>query len=161
MWLKIKLWIKVSKLGTLPFPPRRFHTIKEALSVLMLCTPVFIFTSSRAALLGHPRCGLPIIWLLLLAIFNTLVWEHEKKCQNTKILGVHHFCMIWKWLATVTRRAKHQYWESVEENLFRSGNMTGSIWFCLPIHVYCAISYAWWLFFIFIYFYYIYVYLQD
>ena len=41
---------------------------KEALSVLMLCTPVFIFTSGSSAC---PRCGLSIR-LLLLAIFNTL-----------------------------------------------------------------------------------------
>ena len=33
---------------------------KEALSVLMLCAPVFIFTSSSSALLGRPRCGLSI-----------------------------------------------------------------------------------------------------
>ena len=29
---------------------------KEVLSVLMLCTPVFIFTSGSSALLGRPRC---------------------------------------------------------------------------------------------------------
>ena len=46
------------------------ESITEALSVLMLCTPVFIFTSSRSVLLGCP-CGL-LIWLSLLAIFNTL-----------------------------------------------------------------------------------------
>ena len=33
---------------------------KEALSVLMLCAPVFIFTSGSSALLGHPHCGLLI-----------------------------------------------------------------------------------------------------
>ena len=32
----------------------------KKLSVLMLCTPVFIFTSGSSALLGHPRCGLSI-----------------------------------------------------------------------------------------------------
>ena len=32
----------------------------EALSVLMLCAPVFIFTSNSSALLGRPRCGLSI-----------------------------------------------------------------------------------------------------
>ena len=37
----------------------KFH-IKEALSVLMLCAPVFIFTSGSSALLGRPRCGLSI-----------------------------------------------------------------------------------------------------
>ena len=39
---------------------------KEAPSVLMLCAPLFIFTSSSSALLGRPRCGLSI-WLSLLA----------------------------------------------------------------------------------------------
>ena len=53
--------------------------LNEALSVLMLCALVFIFTSSSSALLGCPRarCG------LLVAIFNTLFWVyanffHEK-----------------------------------------------------------------------------------
>ena len=55
---------------------------KEALSVLMLCAPVFIFTSGSSALLGRPRCGLSI-WLSLLVIFNTAFWIyaflfHEK-----------------------------------------------------------------------------------
>ena len=47
------------------------YYFKEALSVLMLCTSVFIFTSGSSALLGRPRCGLSI-WLSLLATFNTL-----------------------------------------------------------------------------------------
>ena len=34
--------------------------VKETLSVLMLCAPVFIFTSGSSALLGCPRCGLSI-----------------------------------------------------------------------------------------------------
>ena len=34
--------------------------LKEALSVLMLCTPVFIFASGSSALSGRPRCGLSI-----------------------------------------------------------------------------------------------------
>ena len=38
----------------------KLATPKEALSVLMLCTPVFIFTSCSSALLGHPHCGLLI-----------------------------------------------------------------------------------------------------
>ena len=64
---------------------RRF---KEALSVLMLCAPVFIFTSGSSALLGRPRCGLSI-WLSLLAIFNTLFWVyancfHEKTDKTRK-----------------------------------------------------------------------------
>ena len=56
--------------------------VKEALSVLMLCAPVFIFTSGSSALLGRPRHGLSI-WLWLLDIFNKLFWVfadffHEK-----------------------------------------------------------------------------------
>ena len=42
---------------------------KEALSVLMLCAPVFIFTSGSSALLGCPHCGLSI-WLSLCTIFR-------------------------------------------------------------------------------------------
>ena len=34
--------------------------VKEALSVLVLCAPVFIFTSGSSALLWRPRCGLSI-----------------------------------------------------------------------------------------------------
>ena len=52
-----------------------YMLIKEALPVLMLCTPVSIFTSGSSALLGRPRCGLSI-WLSLLAIFNTLFWVY-------------------------------------------------------------------------------------
>ena len=37
-----------------------FQKIKEALSVLILCAPVFIFTSGSSALLGCPHCGLSI-----------------------------------------------------------------------------------------------------
>ena len=86
--------------------------LKEALSVLMLCTHVFIFTSGSSALLGCPCCGLSI-WLSLLAIFNTLFWvlcqffSWENGQENKKILEVHHFCMISKWPPTVIRRTKH------------------------------------------------------
>ena len=56
--------------------------VNRALTLLMLCAPVFIFTSGNSALLGRPRCGLSI-WLALLVIFNTLFWVyanlfHEK-----------------------------------------------------------------------------------
>ena len=44
--------------------------LKEASLVLMLCAPVFIFTSGSSALIGRPRWGLSI-WLSLLALFNT------------------------------------------------------------------------------------------
>ena len=58
--------------------------------VLMLCALVFIFPSGSSALLGRPRCGLPI-WLSLLAIFNTLFWVYvssfrRENGQNTNIL---------------------------------------------------------------------------
>ena len=77
---------------------------------LMLCTPVFIFTSGSSALLGHSCCGLSI-WLSLLAIFNTLFWVyanffHEKNRQNTKILSLT-FSSDMKRSPMVIRRAKH------------------------------------------------------
>ena len=62
--------------------------LKQALSVLMLCAPVFIFTSGSSALLGCPRCGLSI-WLSPLAISNTLFWVYvnflRENRQNMKI----------------------------------------------------------------------------
>ena len=45
-----------SPLSSLPL----IVVVKEVFSVLMLCAPVFIFTSSSSALLGRPRCGLSI-----------------------------------------------------------------------------------------------------
>ena len=77
---------------------------KESLSVLMLCTPVCIFTSGSSALLGHPHYGLSL-WLSLLAIFSTLfrVYTHlfaRDNRQNTNIFQVHHPPMV-------TRRTKH------------------------------------------------------
>ena len=57
-------------------------SLKEALSVLMLCTPVFIFISGSSALLGRPHCGLSI-WLLLLAIFNNFLTRKQTKHDNT------------------------------------------------------------------------------
>ena len=102
-----------------PNPSRNFKLLVvrcglfKALRVLMLCTPVFIFTSGSSAHLGRPRCGLSI-WLPLLAIFNTPFWvyaffinEKTAKTAKTKILEVRHFRMIRKWSPTVARRAKH------------------------------------------------------
>ena len=62
--------------------------MKEALSVLLLWAPVFIFTSGSSALLGRPRCGLSVR-LLLLSIFNTLFGIyvnvfHEKTDKTRK-----------------------------------------------------------------------------
>ena len=59
-----------------------------SVSVLMLCAPVFLFTSDSWALLGRLHCGLSI-WLSLLAIFNTLFWVyvnffHEKTDKTRK-----------------------------------------------------------------------------
>ena len=70
----------------------------EALSVLMLCAPVFIFTSNSSALLGRPRCGLSI-WLSLLAIFNTFLWVysiyfHEKK-RTKKRTNSKYSIFVW------------------------------------------------------------------
>ena len=77
--------------------------LKEALSVLMLCTPVFIFTSRSSALLGHPRCGL-WIWVLLLALFNFIhfsefmpIYFSLENGQKMKIFKVGHFPVIRKW----------------------------------------------------------------
>ena len=82
---------------------------KKALSVLMLCTPVFIFSSSSSALLGRPRCGLSI-WLSLLAIFNTLFWVsvnlfHEKTDKHESIQSWPcSYDIIRKWPLTFTVR---------------------------------------------------------
>ena len=79
-------------------------TLNE-LWVLMLCAPVFIFTSGSSALLGRPRCGLSI-WLSLLVIFNTLFWVYwcqivftrkRKKHENTR-------SAIFVWYENVRRR---------------------------------------------------------
>ena len=63
-------------------------------SVLMLCAPVFIFTSGRSVLLGRPRCGLSIL-LSLLAILNTLSRVYAKplheKTDKTRKYWVSHF----------------------------------------------------------------------
>ena len=48
---------------------------KDVLSLLMICVYMFIFTSGSSALLECPHCGL-LIWLSLLAIFNTLFWVY-------------------------------------------------------------------------------------
>ena len=60
------------------------------LSLLILCAPVFIFTSGSSAHLGRPHCGLSI-WLSLLAIFNTRFWGYvnyftrkRTKHENTR-----------------------------------------------------------------------------
>ena len=42
------------------FELQTVYIVKEALSVLMLCAPVFIFTSGSSALSGRSHCGLSI-----------------------------------------------------------------------------------------------------
>ena len=74
--------IRAEKCSTRNEPSLCWLQIKEALSVLMLCAPVCIFTFGSSALLGRPRCGLSI-WMSLLAILNPLFWVyanlfHEK-----------------------------------------------------------------------------------
>ena len=70
-------------------PPSPTQTIKDSLSLLMFCVPVFIFSSGSSALLGCPRCGLSI-WLSILGKSKPAIF-------------------IWyaKWPPTVTRRTKH------------------------------------------------------
>ena len=51
-----------------------------------------------------------LIWLLLLAIFNT-----RENGQNTQILKLRYLCMIW-WPLTLIRRAKHSYWQNFFNN---------------------------------------------
>ena len=62
----------------------------EALSVLMLCAPVFIFTSGSSAFLGRPRCGLSA-WLSLIHFSEFMSIFLGENGQNTKILEVRHF----------------------------------------------------------------------
>ena len=63
--------------------------IKEALSVLVLYAPVFIFTSDTSALLGHPWCGLSIFTVSTCHIQYTFLslWPFffsQENRQNTK-----------------------------------------------------------------------------
>ena len=75
---------------------------KEALSVLMPCAPVFIFTSGSPALLGRPHCSLAI-WLLLLAIFNTLFWVYVNLFhEKTDKTGKYSKSVIFVWYKMAT-----------------------------------------------------------
>ena len=97
---------------SLPIPgTTRSILLKEVPPLLMLCAPVFMFTSGSSALSWRPLCGL-LIWMSLLDIFNTRFWVYAlflwgENGLNTRILELRHFCMIIKWPPTVTRRAKH------------------------------------------------------
>ena len=62
---------------TATMAPSFVPVVKEVLSVLMLCVPVFIFTSGSSALWACPPCGLSI-WLSLVALFNTLFSVYAK-----------------------------------------------------------------------------------
>ena len=72
--------------------------VKEALSVLMLCAPVFIFTSGSSALLERPRYGLSI-WLSLLAKFNPLLWVYanifHEKTDKTREYSAKSVIFVW------------------------------------------------------------------
>ena len=92
----------------------RAFWIKEALLVLMVCAPVFIFTSGSSALdlLGRPRrevywCHCRYLpYSINFSEFISFFSLRENR-QNTKILEVRHFRMIRNWPPTVIGRAKH------------------------------------------------------
>ena len=112
LYINLSVWCVFHALLSLHTMCAKDHRllILKRLSVLMLCAPVFIFTSGSSALLGCPRCSLSI-WLSLLAIFNTLFWVYVSFCTRKwtkhKILEVCYFRVIRQWPLTVTRRAKH------------------------------------------------------
>ena len=74
--------------------------VKEALSVLMLCAPVFAYV----VVYRSDCCYLPFSMHFSEFLSN---FFHKKTEQNMKILGVRHFCMIPKWPLIVIRHAKH------------------------------------------------------
>ena len=62
---------------------KKILKFKEALSLWMLCAPVFIFTSDSSALLGRPRCGhyLPYsihFWVYAIFFFMRKRTKHKK-----------------------------------------------------------------------------------
>ena len=81
--------------------------LKEALSVLMLCAPLFMFTSRSSALLGRPRCCLSI-WLSLHNQYTFLSlcqhFSRKNPGQNTKNSP---FSYDTKMTADGSGRAKH------------------------------------------------------
>ena len=86
--------------------------LKEALSVLMLCPPVFKFTAGSSTLLGCPRCTViyrsDCRYLPYSIHFSEFMpFSSQENGQNMKILEVHHFCTTQKWLPTVNRCTKH------------------------------------------------------
>ena len=87
-----------------------------ALSVLMLCAPVFIFTSGSSTLFKGAHGVVYRSDCCYLAYSIHLNSEFlpifEKTNKTRKIFKVYHFHMIHKWLLTVTRHAKHSYWDS-------------------------------------------------
>ena len=131
LWVKIVLWIIKKFLSSTNwtcetgleqsvFQPPWFKW-----SVLMLCAPVFIFTSGGSELL---YCRASMLWFMdltvatchiqypILSLSQIFSWENG---QNTEILEVSHFCMTWKWPATVARRIKHKQWESFHSLTYR------------------------------------------
>ena len=86
--------------------------LKEALSVLMLCPPVFKFTPGSSTLLGCPRCTViyrsDCRYLPYSIHFSEFMpFSSQENGQNMKILEVHHFRTTQKWLPTVNRCTKH------------------------------------------------------
>ena len=87
--------------------------VKEALSVLMLCAPVFIFYIRQLSSFRMPTlwfadltvttCHIQYTFLSLCCLFfYFFLFLSKENRQNMKILEV-----LWKWPSTVTRCAKH------------------------------------------------------
>ena len=86
--------------------------LTEALSINALHACVYIYNqqlrSFRAPTLWFmdltvATCHIQYMFLSLCEFFS------QENRQNTKILEVCHFCIIWKWPQLVIRRAKHWY----------------------------------------------------
>ena len=90
--------------------------IKEALGINALRACVSIYIRQLSSLRA------PTLWLIDLTVATCHIKDtflsfcqffSRENGQNTKILEVRHFHMKRKWPPTVTRRAKHWYWESL------------------------------------------------
>ena len=73
LWKGLSLWVWLMGHWTQLYKELR---IKEALSVLVLCLSIFMFTSGSSVLLAQPCCG-SLLWLSLLAIFIRLFWVYD------------------------------------------------------------------------------------
>ena len=86
--------------------------ILKAISVLMLCVPVFIFTcTSSSALSGHSTLWFINLTVATCHIQHTFLslcqYFFHEKIHRTRKYSVCHFHMIRKWPQTVIRCAKH------------------------------------------------------